>query len=252
MTNSVIPIGGIIDPSRDRFASTGPNADFRVIPQFGKSKGKKIDPRTARTLLQNVLVGIDQTPLVQQVEDGQWKFNFPVTSEFGPRTSPTAGASTNHLGIDVGIGAGTQLAYRGAGSYTAGDGMGTLSVMDPQGQPYDIQVLHIDPAKNTDGSKQTTPPIVPSDPARDYDLFDIERERDIYQAYAQGLLDSGRGRRKKKSTRESIKKRLQEQLVGQLLDPLGTSGGFLDSFVMGSPDLASQSAEMQDYFRSFT
>jgi hypothetical protein len=251
MTNGVIPIGGIIDPSMDRFASTGPHADFRVIPRFGKLKDQKIDPRTARTLLQNVLVGKDQTPLVQQVDDGQWKFNFPVTSEFGPRAAPTAGASTNHPGIDVGIGAGTQLAYRGAGSYTAGDGMGTLSVMDPQGRPYDIQVLHIDPAKNTDGSMQPTP-IVPRDPAMDYDLSDIERERDIYQAYAQGLLDSRTGRRKKKSTRESIKERLQRQLVGQILDPLGTSGGFLNSFVMGSPDLARQSAEMQDYFRSFT
>ena len=61
----LIPVGRVVDPSRDVFPSTGAHLDVRVIPQFGPQKGKKIDPRTAKTLLQNVLIGKEQTPLVQ-------------------------------------------------------------------------------------------------------------------------------------------------------------------------------------------
>lgn len=259
MTNGTIPVGGVIDPARDRFATTAAHADIRVIPRFGKFKDQKINPRFAKTLLQNFLIGEDQIPLTQQLEDGQWKFNFPITSEFGPRRAPIEGASTNHLGMDIGIGTGTPLAYRGSGSYTAGDGMGTLSVQDPQGRPYDIQVLHIDPAASTGSSVppiastgSSTPPIN-SPTSNNVALDDIARERDIYQAYAQGLLDSKYpGRRRKKSTKQTIKERLQNQLIGQILDPLGMTGGFLGSFVSSSPSLAEQSRNLQDYFRSFT
>jgi murein DD-endopeptidase MepM/ murein hydrolase activator NlpD len=48
-------------------------------------------------------------------QESDWKWNFPVTSEFGKRTAPTAGASTYHEGIDIGVGAGTPLTYKGYG-----------------------------------------------------------------------------------------------------------------------------------------
>ena len=41
----------------------------------------------------------------------QWPFpvGVPITSGFGPRTAPTAGASTNHLGVDFAPGAGVPI-----------------------------------------------------------------------------------------------------------------------------------------------
>lgn len=142
----LIPLGAIVDPSRDVFPSTGAHLDVRVIPQFGPQKGKKIDPKTARSLLQNVLVGPNKMPLVQQSGD-DWKWNFPITSGFGPRRAPTAGASTYHRGIDLSIGAGTPLTYKGYGSFRPDSGFGSLMTTDAQGNPYELRFLHTEPGK---------------------------------------------------------------------------------------------------------
>jgi hypothetical protein len=64
----LIPLGAVVAPSKDVFATTTEaHLDVRVIPQSGTQKGKKIDPRTARSLLQNVLSGSEiSVPLVEQ------------------------------------------------------------------------------------------------------------------------------------------------------------------------------------------
>jgi hypothetical protein len=159
----LIPTGSVIDPRRDIFPTTGAHLDVRVIPQFGTQKGKKIDPKTARTLLQNVLIGKDKTPLVQQ-QGQDWKWNFPITSEYGKRAAPTAGASTFHEGIDVSLGAGTPLAYKGYGTYRPDRGFGSLMTTDPQGNPYEIRFLHTEPgSKAAIGSTDIpTAPTLPS------------------------------------------------------------------------------------------
>ena len=153
------------------FPTTGAHLDVRVIPQFGPQKGKKIDPRTARTLLQNVLIGADKTPLVQK-EGDNWKWKFPVTSEFGKRAAPTAGASTYHEGIDIGVGAGTPLTYKGYGTYRPDHGFGALSVADPQGNPYEIRLLHTAPGKaaSVGSTVQPSAPVLPS-PAQNTDTL---------------------------------------------------------------------------------
>ena len=71
----LIPIGKIASPGEDVFATTGPHLDVRVIPQFGKDKGKKINPETIRSLLQNIQAA--GKPIVQQGKDGQWSWNSP-------------------------------------------------------------------------------------------------------------------------------------------------------------------------------
>jgi hypothetical protein len=161
--SGLIPTGSVIDPRRDVFPTTGAHLDVRVIPQFGTQKGKKIDPKTARTLLQNVLIGKDKTPLVQQ-QGQDWKWNFPITSEYGKRAAPTAGASTFHEGIDVSLGAGTPLAYKGYGTYRPDRGFGSLMTTDPQGNPYEIRFLHTEPGgKAAIGSTDIpTAPTLPS------------------------------------------------------------------------------------------
>jgi hypothetical protein len=167
----LIPLGAVVDPSRDVFPTTGAHLDVRVIPQFGPQKGKKIDPRTARTLLQNVLIGADKRPLVQQA-GSDWKWNFPVTSEFGKRSAPTAGASTYHEGIDIGIGAGTPLTYKGSGTYRPDRGFGALSVADAQGNPYEIRLLHTAPGKaaSVGSTVQPSAPVLPT-PAQNTDTL---------------------------------------------------------------------------------
>jgi hypothetical protein len=160
---ALIPTGSVIDPRKDIFPTTGAHLDVRVIPQFGTQKGKKIDPKTAKTLLQNVLIGKEKTPLVQQ-QGQEWKWNFPITSEYGKRAAPTAGASTFHEGIDVSLGAGTPLAYKGYGTYRPDRGFGSLMTTDPQGNPYEIRFLHTEPGgKAAIGSTDIpTAPTLPS------------------------------------------------------------------------------------------
>ena len=159
----LIPTGSVIDPRKDVFPTTGAHLDVRVIPQFGTQKGKKIDPKTARTLLQNVLIGKEKTPLVQQ-QGQDWKWNFPITSEYGKRAAPTERASTFHEGIDVSLGAGTPIAYKGYGTYRPDRGFGSLMTTDPQGNPYEIRFLHTEPGnKAAVGSTDIpTAPTLPS------------------------------------------------------------------------------------------
>lgn len=59
----------------------------------------------------------------------RWPLNIPgkVTSTFGPRPAPTAGASTNHLGIDISAAYGTPIIAAGSGTvvtakYSSGAG----------------------------------------------------------------------------------------------------------------------------------
>lgn len=158
----LIPVGSVIDPSRDVFPTTGAHLDVRVIPQFGAQKGRKINPETARSLLQNILIGKDRVPLVQrQGED--WRWNFPITSRFGPRSAPTRGASTFHRGIDVSLGVGTPLTYKGYGTYRPDHGFGSLMTSDSQGNPYEIRFLHTEPGKQASVGSSRVPeaPVLP-------------------------------------------------------------------------------------------
>ncbi|MHB0976721.1 MAG: murein hydrolase activator EnvC family protein [Candidatus Aquicultorales bacterium] len=56
-----------------------------------------------------------------------------VTSEFGPRSSPTAGASSNHMGMDFGLPEGTPIVAANSGTVIEagyGGGYGNLTVID--------------------------------------------------------------------------------------------------------------------------
>jgi hypothetical protein len=181
----LIPAGYISRPGEDIFPTTGPHLDVRVIPQFGKDKGKKINPRNIRSLLQNVLIGENKTPLVQQ-QGENWNWNFPVTSEYGQRTAPVAGASTFHRGLDIGIAGGTPITYKGYGSYEPGEGFGTISTTDAQGNPYQIRLLHTRGGKKAavagpQGQPQMQPqPGIQTQPK--------VREQDQYKKYAELAL----------------------------------------------------------------
>ena len=209
-----IQLGSIVDPSQDIFATTGAHGDFRVIPQFGPNKGQAINPRFARSLLTRISAG--GTPLTQKGDDGQYTFNFPVTSEFGPRRAPTAGASTYHKGIDLGISAGTPLTYTGeGGTYTPGEGMGTLSITDDQGQPYDIQLLHTVPGT---ASETVAPPQATGDSGNVLNVYFGEGSRFEEQ------------KDKSKSLLQTFKEQVMMNALQEAMDPLGGLQNNFDPF----------------------
>lgn len=129
-----LAVGKVIDPRYDVFPTTGAHLDVRVL------KGDQyVNPEIARSMLQNLYVG--GKPLYTQ-QGGSWQATQPITSRYGPRSAPTAGASTYHRGIDIGVGAQTPLEWRGGGNYRYDKGYGVIETTDPSGQPYTIKLLH--------------------------------------------------------------------------------------------------------------
>lgn len=139
----LIPLGTVAKPGEDIFPTTGPHLDVRV-----KRKGEYIDPMTARSILKNVLVGKDRTPLFKE-EGKEFKPSYTITSPYGKRVAPTAGASTFHRGIDIGIEGGTPLVYKGYGTFKPGEGLGTLETI-VDGVPYELKFLHTKPGQKAE------------------------------------------------------------------------------------------------------
>lgn len=77
---------------------------------LGGQGGDKAQPVTA---------GGKALPPVQASSSGlAWPCDGPVASDFGPRTAPTAGASSNHKGLDLGCGLGTPARAAATGRVT--------------------------------------------------------------------------------------------------------------------------------------
>lgn len=237
----LIPVGALVDPKADVFPSTAAHLDVRVIPRFGPQQGKRIDPRSARTLLQNVLVGPNKTPIVQQV-GGNWQWNYPVTSEFGPRKAPTAGASTYHEGLDIGgLAAGTPVTYKGYGTYQPDRGFGTVKTTDPQGQPYDIQFLHIKPGGATSVGSNVAPSAPQLPLPEGVQQPTDTRTRDILEAFMYG---------KQAADSQPKKPSLKENLVAGLLQQaLAPRQSFISQFIEEEPYIQGQAASTYDYLQ---
>ena len=73
-----------------------------------------------------------------------WPVSGPITDYFGPRESPTAGASSNHMGIDIGCSYGVPIAAADAGVVTVaewGDSGGNYVMID-HGNGFVTMYLH--------------------------------------------------------------------------------------------------------------
>jgi hypothetical protein len=242
-----IPIGVIANLEEDVLPTTAPHLDVRV-----KKGGKYINPMTARTVLQNVQVGKDKTPLFRQ-DQGQFTPSFTITSPYGPRKAPTAGASTFHKGIDIGIPAGTQLAYKGYGTYTPGEGLGRLQTQ-VNGDPYELEFLHIKPGKQAkvDQPQAAANPFMPEfiSPTAAFPSQDSEsRARDVLKAFIYGTQLGG-GREQEKP-QKSFQQQLKEQIVGGILNQAMNPMGFLQQYSSQDPYLMGRRTSNQDYFDQF-
>lgn len=128
----IIYAGTVAKSGEDVLPSTGPHLDVRVLKD-----GQYIDPATWRSGLQRLKIGKGRTPLYQQ-KGGQFEASFPITSGYGLRAAPTAGASTDHKGIDFGVSGGEQLFWEGPGTFKPGSGYGSITT--PEG--YEVRLLH--------------------------------------------------------------------------------------------------------------
>lgn len=157
----ILHAGYVAKPGEDIFPTTGPHLDVRV-----RKAGQYIDPSTWRSGLQNLLIGEKKTPLYQQTKDG-FSPGFAITSGYGARKAPTAGASTFHKGIDFGISGGTPIYWKGEGTFKPGKGLGTIQT--PEG--YEIELLHTKGGKeamiaSASPTNQQTPQVpIPQQPA---------------------------------------------------------------------------------------
>ena len=73
-----------------------------------------------------------------------WPVSGPITDYFGPRESPTAGASSNHMGIDIGCSYGVPIAAADAGGVTVaewGESGGNYVMID-HGNGFVTMYLH--------------------------------------------------------------------------------------------------------------
>jgi hypothetical protein len=133
-----LPVGYVSRKEEDPLPSTGPHLDVRV---FDPKTNKYLNPSTIRSLLTRLKVGPNYTPLWKQ-KGNEWVSSYPITSGFGYRDAPTYGASSYHPAHDYGVGAGTQLAWEGPGTFKPGKGYGEIQTTDAQGRPFVVKLLH--------------------------------------------------------------------------------------------------------------
>jgi hypothetical protein len=174
---------GYVTPSgEDIFPTTAPHLDVRI-----KSGDKYIDPGSLRSLLTRLKVGKERKPLWQQ-QGEEWKPGFAITSGFGKRKPPTAGASSWHPAHDYAVAGGTPLFWEGPGTFVPGKGYGTIKTTDAQGNPYEIKLLH------TKGGKSSSVAGQPTQPAQGPAQTTAGRLPDTY------IFIGGQGQRKENPT----------------------------------------------------
>jgi len=165
--SSLLDVGYVAAPGEDIFPTTGPHLDVRVLKD-----GKYIDPGSIRSLLTRLKVGKERKPLWQK-QGEEWKPGFTITSPFGKRAAPVAGASTQHMGQDYAIGAKTPLTWEGPGTFTPGKGYGTIRTTDIEGKPYEIRLLHTKGGKQAEIASQASAPSAqqPASPGGDTYIY---------------------------------------------------------------------------------
>ena len=128
--------------------STGPHGHVYVKDL---QANKYIDPATAKSLLAGFRVGQNEIPLITKNKAGVLDINpeagLTLTSKYGARERPTAGAFSFHQGWDLAGPTGTQLKYiSDGGEYTPKanqGGFGNLGVFTTPDKRYEIGVGHL-------------------------------------------------------------------------------------------------------------
>jgi len=202
--------------------STGPHGHVYVKDL---QSNKYIDPATAKNLLAGFRVGQNEIPLITKNKAGVLDINpesgLTLTSKYGARERPTAGASSFHQGWDLAGPTGTQLKYiSDGGAYTPKanqGGFGNLGVFTTPDKRYEIGVGHLQSTGKQASLPSGSGPSAPS----------AGINEGTADAAANKILAAIFGQQEKQPT-------LTEQLIGSILEQKLTTKkpqDFLTSFM---------------------
>ena len=128
--------------------------------------GEFLDPSTIRTPLLGVRVGENKIPAFVKNEQGKIDFNpaagITLTSKYGPRSAPTAGASTYHRGEDWALPEGTPVYYEGGAKFMPKanqGGYGNLATLMTGDGKYEIGFGHMKTLGGASEVPATTLPV---------------------------------------------------------------------------------------------
>ena len=167
------------------------------------------DPASFMHLLAGFRVGQNEIPLIVKNKSGNLGFNpetgLSLTSDYGPRTAPTRGASSFHKGWDLAGPLGTPVKYVAEGGQyiprANQAGFGNQGVFITPDKRYEIGVAHLQSlgkeANFLGGTPPQTPPSTPDESTAD--------------AAANKILAAIFGQKEKQPT-------LTEQIIGAALE----------------------------------
>jgi hypothetical protein len=194
--------------------ATGPHLHQYVLDLKTK---QYLDPRTFQSPLLDIRVGKNEVPLAIKNAQGQVTINpatgATVTSEFGPRSAPTDGASSQHMGRDIALPHGTPVKYFGAGQYipvSGVQGFGNLAKIITPDKRYELGFGHMASL----GTPVTTEGL-PTGAPQNYDQAN-QRTQDLLEAFMYGT--QYREQEKPKSLAASLKDQFTQSLLSQALN----------------------------------
>ena len=214
--------------------ATGPH-----IHQYVKDlqTNQYIDPRFFQSPLLDVRIGEKEFPLAIKNAQGQITFNpaagATVTSEFGPRPAPTAGASTDHKGRDIALPYGTPVKYVGSGQYVPESGVqgfGNLGKIITPDKRYEIGFGHL---SSLGAPTATTPGATTDSSYQDSQ----QRTKDLLEAFMYGAKFGG-GSAEPQTTAQSFADQMKAQMIQSLLNG-GTQTAYTPDYSEIDRQLAS-------------
>ena len=204
--------------------ATGPHAHVYVKDL---ATNQYINPSTIRSPLMGLRVGEAEIPAFIKDASGKIIVNpqsgIQITSGYGSRSAPTAGASTFHQGEDFALPAGTQLKYVGEGSYSPmpnQGGFGNLGTFKTGDNKYEIGFGHLASlgTPTTQRGGWVDPGIAPP---QTYEQAN-QRTQDLLEAFLYGTqynAEPRQGTKKPQSFLDEMKAKITTSLLNQALNP---------------------------------
>lgn len=225
--------------------ATGPHFHFELTKD-----GKKIPLSTARKDIGQYLEVMDPgtkawTPLYAPESKG-FALNplATVTSEMGRRSAPTAGASTDHGGMDIAFSnPATKLRFRGSGNVTVSPnsgGGGNISTL--QSGPYQLRTLHLSELPNATETSQSQPQLTTGSSSK---------TEDVLKAFIYGLTANQKEGKEEKEKEKTFEEKMKEQIIGGIISKSLSPMDFLSSFNAQDPYMSGYNTASKDYFDQF-
>lgn len=176
--------------------------------------GQYIDPATLRSPFMGLRIGEKRIPAFIQSQSGDINFNpeagITVTSHFGPRSAPTAGASTDHRGEDWALPEGTPIYFEGAGQFIPKPnqgGYGNLATFITPDKKYELGFGHM---QTLGGPAEITGKNIPAASDNSSVSANTSSVTDLLNAVALGM---GLTAKRQPTAQETIQQTLLSELT---------------------------------------